>query len=100
MALKKAGLLVKEFSDNVPPDVSISMVVKDLTKLFSQTATTIKSSRFGSGNHYYCNSISDEVKVVTDILENINPLRLESFGRGAAGGPTATWDRVLADGVS
>ncbi|KAF8249220.1 hypothetical protein K440DRAFT_660452 [Wilcoxina mikolae CBS 423.85] len=99
MEFKKARLLVKEFSDNIPPNVSISMLVRDLTKLFNQITTMVQASCFGTMNgtyHRRCRPLEHEVRVVKDVLENIDPLQLTSFGRSAARKPT--WESILGDG--
>jgi hypothetical protein len=101
MGFKKAGLLAKEFNHNIPPDVSISMVARDITKLFNKTATIVQYCNSGSGFHSECHnytSMSDEAKKVEDILESFNPLRLASFGKSAVEEPTTTWGSVLANG--
>jgi len=103
MGFKKAGLLTKEFSHSIPHDVSISIVVRDLTELFNQTATIVQSCSSRSVYHSKCHnytSMSGEAKVVADILESFSPLRLASFGKSAVGEPTATWENVLANSGS
>ncbi|KAF8244630.1 hypothetical protein K440DRAFT_604758, partial [Wilcoxina mikolae CBS 423.85] len=96
MGFKEAGLLAKDWSDDIPSHISVDMAVRDLAKKFNDIRNIVSGSKFGYNDSSHSNCYDFSSQVFQLELVTTNPLELSSFGKNPVEKTVVTWEDVVS----